>query len=105
MIMSKEWIEKAESSSSIIHIYYNFRILLCTIGDAEPQEAFHDPKVGMNVMSDEDISPLHTMQGPIIRAHARQLDLQVRSNVVNYFSELMLGSMHILLTRNDGEDQ
>jgi hypothetical protein len=54
---------------------------------------------------DEDISPLHTMQGPITRARARQLDLQVRSNLVNCFSELTLGSMHILLIRNKGEDQ
>jgi hypothetical protein len=54
---------------------------------------------------DEDISPLHTMQGPIIRARARQLDLQVCSNLVNYFSELTLGSMHVLLIRNNREDQ
>jgi hypothetical protein len=54
---------------------------------------------------DEDISPLHTMQGPITRARARQLDLQVRSNLVNCFSELTLGSMHVLLIRNNGEDQ
>jgi hypothetical protein len=45
------------------------------------------------------------MQGPITRARARQLDLQVRSNLVNYFSELTLGSMHVLLIRNNGEDQ
>jgi hypothetical protein len=57
-------------------------------------------------LSDEDISHLHTMQGPITtRARARQLDLQVCSNLVNYFSELKLGSMHVLLIRNNGEDQ
>jgi hypothetical protein len=54
---------------------------------------------------DEDISPLHTMQGPITRARARQLDLQVRSNLVNCFLELTLGSMDVLLIRNNGEDQ
>jgi hypothetical protein len=54
---------------------------------------------------DEDISALHTMQGPITTARAQQLDLQVRSNLVNYFSELTLGSMHVLLNRNNGEDQ
>ena len=54
---------------------------------------------------DEDITPLHTMQGPITRARARQLDLQVRSNLVNCFSELTLGSMHVLLIRNLGKDQ
>jgi hypothetical protein len=26
-------------------------------------------------------------------------------NLVNYFSELTLGSMHVLLIRNNGEDQ
>jgi hypothetical protein len=57
------------------------------------------------VEHDEDISPLHTMQGPITRACAQQLDLQVRSNLVNCFSELMLGSMHVLLIRNNGKDQ
>jgi hypothetical protein len=36
---------------------------------------------------------------------SRQLDLQVRSNLVNYFLELMLGSMHVLLIRNNREDQ
>jgi hypothetical protein len=46
---------------------------------------------------DEDISPLHRMQGPITRARARQLDLQVRSNLINYFLELTFGSMHVLL--------
>jgi hypothetical protein len=51
------------------------------------------------------ISPLHTMQGPITRARARQLDLKVRSNLVNCFSELTLGSMHVLLIKNNGEDQ
>ena len=50
-IISKEWTEEAEASSSIIQIYYNPRVLLCTIGDAEPQETCYDPKVGVNVMS------------------------------------------------------
>jgi hypothetical protein len=54
---------------------------------------------------DEDISPLHTMQGPITRARARQLDLQVCSNLVNCFLELTLGSKHVLLIRNNREDQ
>jgi hypothetical protein len=33
------------------------------------------------------------------------LDLQVRSNLVNYFSKLTLDFMHVLLIRNNGEDQ
>jgi hypothetical protein len=44
------------------------------------------------------------MQGPITRARARQLDLQV-CYLINYFSEFMLGSMHVLLIRNNGEEQ
>ena len=50
-IISKELTEEAEASSSIIQIYCNPRVLLCTIEDAEPQETFYDLKVGVNVMS------------------------------------------------------
>ena len=50
-IISKELIEEAETSSSIIQIYRRPRILLCSIGDAVPQETFYDPRVGVNVMS------------------------------------------------------
>ena len=50
-IISKEWTEEAEASSSIIQIYCDPRVLLYTIGDAGPQETFYDPKVGVNVMS------------------------------------------------------
>jgi hypothetical protein len=45
------------------------------------------------------------MQEPITRSRARQLDLQVRSNLVNCFLELTLGSMHVLLIRNNEEYQ
>ena len=51
MIISKEWTEEADASSSIIQIYCNPRVVLCTIGDVGPQETFYDPKVGVNVMS------------------------------------------------------
>ena len=51
VIISKEWTEEAEASSSIIKIYCNPRVLLYTIGDAGPQETFYDPKVGENMMS------------------------------------------------------
>ena len=50
-IIGKELTEEAEASSSVIQIYCNPRVLLCTIGDAEPQETFNDPKVGVNVIS------------------------------------------------------
>jgi len=49
VIISKEWTEEAEASSSIIQIYCNPRVLLYTIGDAGPQETFYDPKVRVNV--------------------------------------------------------
>ena len=51
MIINKEWTEEAEASSSIIQIYHRPRILLCSIGDAVPQEIFYNPRVGLNVMS------------------------------------------------------
>jgi len=51
VIISKEWTEEAEASSSIIQIYRRPRILLCSIGDAVPQETFYDLRVGVNVMT------------------------------------------------------
>jgi hypothetical protein len=37
--------------------------------------------------------------------NARQLNLQVRSTLVNCVSELTLGAMDVLMIRNLGEDQ
>jgi hypothetical protein len=54
---------------------------------------------------DEDITSIHTMNGPITRSRARQLNLQVRSTLVNSVSELMLGAMDVLMIRYFGEDQ
>jgi hypothetical protein len=45
------------------------------------------------------------MHGPITRSRARQLNLQVRSNLVNCVFEFKLGAMDILLISNLGEDQ
>ena len=45
------------------------------------------------------------MNGPITRSRARQLNLQVRSTLVNCVLELMLGVMDVLMIRNLGEDQ
>ena len=44
MIIIKEWIEEEEFNDSIIEIYHDSWALLCTIGDATPQEIFYDPK-------------------------------------------------------------
>jgi hypothetical protein len=54
---------------------------------------------------DEDITSIHIMNGPITRSRARQLNLQVRSTLVNCVSELMLGGMDVLMIRYLGEDQ
>jgi hypothetical protein len=45
------------------------------------------------------------MNGPITRSRARQLNLQVRSTLVNCVSELTLGAMDVLMIRYLGEDQ
>jgi hypothetical protein len=55
--------------------------------------------------NDEDITSIHAMNGPITRSRARQLNLQVRSTLVNCVSELTLGAMNVLMIRNLGEDQ
>jgi hypothetical protein len=55
--------------------------------------------------ADEDITSIHTINGPITRSRARQLILQVRSTLVNCVSELTLGVMDVLMIRNLGEDQ
>jgi hypothetical protein len=54
---------------------------------------------------DEDITSIHTMNGPITRSRARQLNLQVHSILVNCVLELTLGAMDVLRIRNLGEDQ
>jgi hypothetical protein len=56
-------------------------------------------------MDDDDITPIHIMHRPITRSCARQLNLQVRSNLVNCVFELTLGVMDVLLIRNLREDQ
>jgi hypothetical protein len=56
-------------------------------------------------LPDEDITSIHTMNGPITRSRARQLNLQVCSTLVNCVSELMLGAMDVLMIMNLGENQ
>jgi hypothetical protein len=45
------------------------------------------------------------MNGPITRSRARQLNLQVRSTLVNCVSELTLGAIDVLMIGYLGEDQ
>ena len=78
MIISKEWTEEAEASSSIIQIYHRPRILLCSIGDAVPQETFYNPKVGVNVMSKtlaNHIAPKEPLTSS--RKHLKWIDGQI----------------------------
>jgi hypothetical protein len=44
------------------------------------------------------------MHGSTTQAHARKLNLQVRSNLVNCVLELTLGSMDVLMIRNFEDD-
>jgi hypothetical protein len=59
----------------------------------------------IRVFCDEDITSIHTINGPITRSRARQLILHVRSTLVNCVSELTLGAMDVLMIRNLREDQ
>jgi hypothetical protein len=54
---------------------------------------------------DEYITSIHTINGPITQSRARQLNLQVRSILVNCVLELTLGAMDVLMIRNFGEYQ
>jgi hypothetical protein len=54
---------------------------------------------------DEDITSIHTMNGPITRSSARHLNLQLHSTLVNCVLELTLGPMDVLMIRYLGEDQ
>ena len=77
-IISNEWTEEAEASSSIIQIYRRPRILLCSIGDAVPQETFYDPKVGVNVMSKTLVNHI-APEEPLTfsRKHLKWIDGQI----------------------------
>ena len=77
MIISKEWTEEAEVTSSIIQIYCNPRVLLCTIGDAGPQETFYDPKVGVNVMSKTMEDHISSEPLTFSRKHLKWIDGQI----------------------------
>jgi hypothetical protein len=66
---------------------------------------FPEQQPGEGKCPNEDITSIHTMNGPITRSRARQLNLQVRSTLVNCVSELTLGAMDVLMIRNLGEDQ
>jgi hypothetical protein len=65
----------------------------------------HYQFISIDKKGDEDITSIHTMNGPITRSRARQLNLHVCSTLVNYVSELTLGAIDVLMIRYLGEDQ
>ena len=97
-IISKEWTEEAEASSSIIQIYCNPRVLLCTIGDAEPQETFYDPKVGVNVMSKALADHISSEPLSSSRKHLKWIDGQiVESKGILHAMSLKMGRNKVFL--------
>jgi hypothetical protein len=61
--------------------------------------------ISIDKKGDEDITSIHTLNGPITRSRAQHLNLQVRSTLVNCVSELTLGAMDVLIIRYLEEDQ
>jgi hypothetical protein len=60
---------------------FNISDLKPYIGDEDEIESRTTPI--QEEEDDEDITSIHTMNGPITRSRARQLNLQVRSTLVN----------------------
>jgi hypothetical protein len=52
----------------------------------------------------DEITLIQIMHGSTTRAHARQLNLQVRSHLVNCILDLTLYVVDVLMIRNLGED-
>jgi hypothetical protein len=52
--------------------------------------------------SDEDVTAIQIMHEPTTRARARQINLQVRSYLVNCILELTLCAMDVLMSKNLG---
>jgi hypothetical protein len=82
---------------------FNISDLKPYMGDEDETESRTTPI--QEEEDDEDITFIHTMNGPITRSRARHLNLQVRSTLVNCVSEHTLGAMDVLMIRNLGEDQ
>jgi hypothetical protein len=82
---------------------FNIAYLKLYLGEEDELESRTTPL--QEGEDDEDITSIHTINGPITRSRARQLILQVRSALVNCVSELTLGAMDVLMIRNLGEDQ
>jgi hypothetical protein len=83
---------------------FNISDLKPYMGDEDEIESRTTP-IQEEEDDEEDITSIHTMNGPITRSRARQLNLQIRSTLVNCASEHTLGAMDVLMIRNLGEDQ
>ena len=73
-------------------------MLLCTIGDAEPQETYYDPKVGVNVMSKTLVD--HVSYEPLTfsRKHLKWIDNQiVESKGILHAMSLKMGRNKVFL--------
>ena len=78
---------KVFSSSGLVKISANCSLVLIYAISISPFVG--DPSKS-DTECDEGITSIHTMNGPITRSRARQLNIQVRSTLVNCVSELTL---------------
>ena len=69
-------------------------MLLCTIGDAGPQEIFYDPKVGVNVMSKTLVDHISSEPLTFSRKHLNWIDGQIVE------SKGILQAMYLKMGRN-----
>ena len=73
-------------------------MLLCTIGDAEPQETYYDPKVGVNVMSKTLADHVSCEPLTFSRKHLKWIDGQiVESKEILHAMSLKMGRNMVFL--------
>ena len=73
-------------------------MLLCTIGDAEPQETFYDPKVGVNMMSKTLANHISSKPLTFSRKHLKWIDGQiVESKGILHAISLKMGRNKVFL--------
>jgi len=73
-------------------------VLLCTIGDAKPQETFYDPMVGVNVKSKTLADHISNKPLTFSRKHLKWIDGQiVESKGILYAKSLKMGRNKVLL--------
>jgi hypothetical protein len=98
----KEHIEKAKVSCVSV-----CRLLPCSCCSCYPPSLFVTHLDEGITPSDPHNDPLLDIQGPIIRARTRQLNLELSSFLINSlyeFENILLSNDYVMLT-NQGEDQ